>query len=100
MDDINSRKIILDIHSYNPYISLSIYMLLHLTDTPDMSPHPLFSQHNARGLASSMWNLQHSSWDREAYARERIEVVCPAIPAIRFKITSEDIHCYIAERNV
>ncbi|XP_048021527.1 mitochondrial fission factor-like isoform X2 [Megalobrama amblycephala] len=37
-------------------------------DAPDMSPRPLFSKHT-----SSMWDLQHRSWDREAFMREPVQ---------------------------
>ncbi|XP_060792439.1 mitochondrial fission factor-like isoform X2 [Neoarius graeffei] len=56
-----------------PAFSMHVPDRLALTDAPDLSPRPLFSQHNARGHASSMWNLQHRPWDREAYAREHAQ---------------------------
>ncbi|XP_047017768.1 mitochondrial fission factor-like isoform X3 [Ictalurus punctatus] len=46
---------------------------LALTDAPDLSPRPLFSQNNARGHASSVWNLQYGPWDRQAYPREHVQ---------------------------
>lgn len=48
---------------------------LNLTDAPDLSPRPLFSQHNARGHASSMWNLRQGPWDRETLTREHAQVI-------------------------
>ncbi|KAI5620206.1 mitochondrial fission factor-like [Silurus asotus] len=56
-----------------PAFSMHIPDRLALTDAPDLSPRPLFSQHIARGYASSLWNLQHGPWDREAYAREHVQ---------------------------
>ncbi|XP_026099049.1 mitochondrial fission factor homolog B-like isoform X4 [Carassius auratus] len=41
---------------------------LALTDAPDLSPRPLFTKHN-----SSMWDLKHGSWDREAFKREPVQ---------------------------
>ncbi|XP_047661963.1 mitochondrial fission factor-like isoform X4 [Tachysurus fulvidraco] len=46
---------------------------LALTDAPDLSPRPLFSHHNARGYASSMWNLQQGPWDRETFTRGHVQ---------------------------
>ncbi|XP_053504050.1 mitochondrial fission factor-like isoform X3 [Ictalurus furcatus] len=46
---------------------------LALTDAPDLSPRPLFFQNNARGHASSVWNLQYGPWDRQAYPREHVQ---------------------------
>ncbi|KAF4077636.1 hypothetical protein AMELA_G00210330 [Ameiurus melas] len=46
---------------------------LALTDAPDLSPRPIFSQNDARGHASSGWNLQHGPWDRHAYARAHVQ---------------------------
>ncbi|KAI7795821.1 mitochondrial fission factor-like isoform X1 [Triplophysa rosa] len=48
--------------------SMHIPDRLALTDVPDLSPRPLFSKHS-----SSMWDLQHGSWDREAYLREPVQ---------------------------
>ncbi|XP_067231083.1 mitochondrial fission factor-like isoform X2 [Chanodichthys erythropterus] len=48
--------------------SMHIPDRLALTDAPDMSPRPLFSKHT-----SSMWDLQHGSWDREAFMREPVQ---------------------------
>ncbi|XP_048021529.1 mitochondrial fission factor-like isoform X4 [Megalobrama amblycephala] len=48
--------------------SMHIPDRLALTDAPDMSPRPLFSKHT-----SSMWDLQHRSWDREAFMREPVQ---------------------------
>ncbi|XP_046724559.1 mitochondrial fission factor-like isoform X3 [Silurus meridionalis] len=56
-----------------PAFSMHIPDRLALTDVPDLSPRPLFSQHIARGYASSLWNLQHGPWDREAYTREHVQ---------------------------
>ncbi|XP_056586972.1 mitochondrial fission factor-like isoform X3 [Triplophysa dalaica] len=48
--------------------SMHIPDRLALTDVPDLSPRPLFSKHT-----SSMWDLQHGSWDRESYLREPVQ---------------------------
>uniref|UniRef100_A0A672T3E1 Mitochondrial fission factor n=1 Tax=Sinocyclocheilus grahami TaxID=75366 RepID=A0A672T3E1_SINGR len=48
--------------------SMHIPDRLALTDTPDLSPRPLFTKHT-----SSMWDLQHGSWDREAFMREPVQ---------------------------
>ncbi|XP_016353589.1 mitochondrial fission factor homolog B-like isoform X1 [Sinocyclocheilus anshuiensis] len=48
--------------------SMHIPDRLSLTDTPDLSPRPLFTKHT-----SSMWDLQHGSWDREAFMREPVQ---------------------------
>ncbi|XP_049322685.1 mitochondrial fission factor-like isoform X5 [Astyanax mexicanus] len=42
---------------------------LALTDAPDLSPRPLFSKQSA----TSMWDLQHGAWDKEAHMRESIQ---------------------------
>ncbi|MCJ8740567.1 hypothetical protein PDJAM_G00060450 [Pangasius djambal] len=55
-----------------PAFSMHVPDRLALTDAPDLSPRPLFSRDNARGPASSIWNLQHGPGDREAYAREHV----------------------------
>ncbi|XP_067280118.1 mitochondrial fission factor-like isoform X5 [Pseudorasbora parva] len=52
---------------YSSY-SMHIPDRLALTDAPDMSPRPLFSKNT-----SSMWDLQHGSWDREAFMREPVQ---------------------------
>ncbi|XP_052443869.1 mitochondrial fission factor isoform X3 [Carassius gibelio] len=48
--------------------SMHIPDRLALTDAPDLSPHPLFTKHT-----SSMWDLQHGSWDREGFMREPVQ---------------------------
>ncbi|XP_055035987.2 mitochondrial fission factor isoform X4 [Misgurnus anguillicaudatus] len=48
--------------------SMHIPDRLALTDVPDLSPRPLFSKH-----ASSLWDLQHGSWDREVFMREPVQ---------------------------
>ncbi|XP_053096003.1 mitochondrial fission factor-like isoform X4 [Pangasianodon hypophthalmus] len=55
-----------------PAFSMHVPDRLALTDAPDLSPRPLFSRDNARGHASSLWNLQHGPGDRDAYAREHV----------------------------
>ncbi|XP_058615017.1 mitochondrial fission factor-like isoform X2 [Onychostoma macrolepis] len=47
--------------------SMHIPDRLALTDVPDLSPRPLFTKHT-----SSMWDLQHGSWDRE-FMREPVQ---------------------------
>lgn len=75
--------------------------LTNLTDAPDLSPRPLFSQHNVRGHASSMWNLQHRPWDREAYAREHAQVIQLAKCHLSFLCAQKRfIWLKIAVRNV
>ncbi|KAK3555137.1 hypothetical protein QTP86_010001 [Hemibagrus guttatus] len=58
-----------------PAFSMHVPDRLALTDAPDLSPRPLFSQHNARGHASSIWNLQQGPWDRETFTREHAQVL-------------------------
>ncbi|XP_042603479.1 mitochondrial fission factor-like isoform X3 [Cyprinus carpio] len=48
--------------------SMHIPDRLALTDAPDLSPRPLFTKHT-----SSVWDLQHGSWDREAFMREPVQ---------------------------
>ncbi|XP_073668616.1 mitochondrial fission factor isoform X3 [Paramisgurnus dabryanus] len=48
--------------------SMHIPDRLALTDVPDLSPRPLFSKN-----ASSLWDLQHGSWDREVFMREPVQ---------------------------
>ncbi|XP_073673353.1 transmembrane gamma-carboxyglutamic acid protein 3 isoform X2 [Garra rufa] len=48
--------------------SMHIPDRLALTDAPDLSPRPLFTKH-----PSSMWDLQHGSWDKEAFVRESVQ---------------------------
>ncbi|KAI2651098.1 Mitochondrial fission factor [Labeo rohita] len=48
--------------------SMHIPDRLALTDAPDLSPRPLFTKH-----PSSMWDLQHGSWDKEAFMRESVQ---------------------------
>lgn len=48
--------------------SMHIPDRLALTDTPDLSPRPLFNKHT-----SSTWDLQHGSWDRETFMREPVQ---------------------------
>ncbi|KAK7143858.1 hypothetical protein R3I93_014886 [Phoxinus phoxinus] len=54
-------------HAHEPEDLSAAYSMhipdrLALTDAPDMSPRPLFSKHT-----SSMWDLQHASWEREVF---------------------------------
>ncbi|KAK2826992.1 hypothetical protein Q7C36_017918 [Tachysurus vachellii] len=56
-----------------PAFSMHVPDRLSLTDAPDLSPRPFFSQHNARGHASSMWNLQQGPWDRETFTRGHVQ---------------------------
>ncbi|XP_058271391.1 mitochondrial fission factor-like isoform X3 [Hemibagrus wyckioides] len=56
-----------------PAFSMHVPDRLALTDAPDLSPRPLFSQHNARGHASSLWNLRQGPWDRETFTREHAQ---------------------------
>ncbi|XP_059398583.1 mitochondrial fission factor homolog B-like isoform X1 [Carassius carassius] len=48
--------------------SMHIPDRLALTDAPDLSPRPLFTKHT-----SSIWDLKHGSWDREAFKREPVQ---------------------------
>ncbi|CAM4670861.1 unnamed protein product [Leuciscus chuanchicus] len=48
--------------------SMHIPDRIALTDAPDMSPRPLFSKRT-----SSTWDLQHASWDKEAFTREPVQ---------------------------
>ncbi|KAL6470314.1 hypothetical protein MHYP_G00214330 [Metynnis hypsauchen] len=52
-----------------PVYSMHVPDRLALTDAPDLSPRPLFSKQNA----SSMWDLQRGTWDKEAYTREPVQ---------------------------
>ncbi|KAK2873002.1 hypothetical protein Q8A67_022899 [Cirrhinus molitorella] len=48
--------------------SMHIPDRLALTDAPDLSPRPLFTKQ-----PSSMWDLQHGSWDKETFMRESVQ---------------------------
>ncbi|XP_042567056.1 mitochondrial fission factor-like isoform X5 [Cyprinus carpio] len=48
--------------------SMHIPDRLALTEAPDLSPRPLFTKHT-----SSMWDLEHGSWDREAFKRQPVK---------------------------
>ncbi|XP_036443782.1 mitochondrial fission factor-like isoform X3 [Colossoma macropomum] len=52
-----------------PVYSMHVPDRLALTDTPDLSPRPLFSKQSA----SSMWDLQRGTWDKEAHTREPVQ---------------------------
>ncbi|KAI4897559.1 hypothetical protein NFI96_020842 [Prochilodus magdalenae] len=52
-----------------PVYSMHVPDRLALTDAPDLSPRPLFSKHSA----SSMWDLQRGTWDKEAGTRESVQ---------------------------
>ncbi|XP_077052022.1 uncharacterized protein LOC143702275 isoform X2 [Siphateles boraxobius] len=76
-------------HAHEPEDLAAAYSMhipdrLALTDAPDMSPRPLFSKHT-----SSMWDLQHASWDREVFMREPVQIFS-LTPKISLTYT---VHC-------